>query len=86
MALVKINPIAARVRWDSGAPQPSRVRVADRTLDVTGIKAVRDEMAAYPADRGPRITYLLATAGGEASLVFDGRERRWYLEAVDEAA
>ena len=60
------------------------VRVRD--LTVTALKAVRDEMAAYPAARGPRVTYLVATERGEASLVYDGRRRRWYLEAVDEAA
>lgn len=86
MALVKINPLQARVRWDRRAEQPSRIRVANRDLTVTALKAVRDEMAAYPAARGPRITYLVATERGEASLVYDGRRRRWYLEAVDEAA
>lgn len=86
MALVKINPLQARVRWDRAADHPTRIRVADRDLAVTGLKAVRDEMSAYPADRGPRVTYLVATAQGEASLVFDGRRRRWFLEAIDEAA
>ena len=86
MALVKINPLAARVHWERTADHPTRIRVADRDLAVTGLKAVRDEMAAYPADRGPRVTYLVATARGEASLVFDGRRRRWFLEAIDEAA
>ncbi|MEO8246503.1 MAG: hypothetical protein ABI622_05205 [Chloroflexota bacterium] len=86
MALVKINPLQARVHWNRSADHPSRIRVADRDLAVTAVKAVRDETSAYPADRGPRVTYLVATAQGEASLVFDGRRRRWFLEAVDEAA
>jgi len=47
---------------------------------------VRDETAAYPAERGPRITLLVETDAGQASLVFDGRQRRWYVEALDQAA
>jgi hypothetical protein len=48
---------------------------------------VRDERAAYPVERGPRVTYLLETDdGGQATLVFDGRRRRWYVEAIDSAA
>lgn len=86
MALVKINPLQASVRWDRRTEQPSRIRVANRSMTVTALKAVRDEMAAYPATRGPRITYLVATERGEASLVYDGRRRRWFLEAIDEAA
>ncbi|HET7686432.1 MAG TPA: hypothetical protein VFM19_08525 [Candidatus Limnocylindria bacterium] len=87
MALVKINPLAARVRWDRAADRPRQIRLADhRELAVTSLKAVRDELAAYPAGRGPRVTYLLETERGEASLVYDARRRCWYLEAIDEAA
>ena len=86
MALVKINPVHARVRWDRGSAGPSHIRIRDRQLAVTGLKAVRDEMAAYPAERGPRVTYLVDTERGEASLVYDGRRHRWFVEAIDEAA
>jgi hypothetical protein len=50
------------------------------------LEAVRDETAAYPAERGPRITFLVETDGGQASLVFDGTHRRWFVEALDQAA
>lgn len=86
MALIKITPTAARVHWDRRQARPSTVRVAGRQLTVTALDAIRDETAAYPADRGPRITYLLETDGGQASLVFDGRRRRWFVDALDEAA
>jgi hypothetical protein len=86
MALVQITPVLARVRWNRAKAQPASVRLGDRNLAVIGLKAVRDEMAAYPAARGPRITFLVETDGGEASLVFDGRRRRWYVEALDQAA
>ncbi len=36
---------------------------------------------------GPRVTFVLRTDdGGRASVVFDGRRRRWFLEAVERAA
>lgn len=86
MALVKISPVEARVRWDRRHTRPTSVRIGSRRLTVTALDAVRDEMAAYPAERGPRTTYLLETDAGQASLVFDGRKRRWYVEALDPAA
>jgi hypothetical protein len=86
MALVKITPVEARVRWDRRNARPAAVRIGDRQLAVTALEAVRDETAAYPADRGPRITYLVETDAGQASLVYDGRRRRWYVEALDTAA
>ena len=86
MALVKITPIPARVQWDRRLARPAAVRLGDRQLQVTGIEAVRDEMAAFPAGRGPRVTFLLQTNAGQASLVFDGRRRRWFVEALDQAA
>jgi hypothetical protein len=86
MALVQITPVPARVRWDRRRSEPASVEVGNRRLAVTGLRAVRDEMAAYPAARGPRITLLVETDAGEASLVYDGRRHRWYVEALDQAA
>jgi hypothetical protein len=86
MALVKIKPRPVDVRWDRRMARPLAVRIGDRQLTVTALDAVRDEMAAYPADRGPRITFLVETDGGQASLVYDGRRRRWFVEALDQAA
>jgi hypothetical protein len=87
VALVQIPPVEASVRWDRTADRPSSVRWGGGTLRVIDLDAVRDERSAYPADRGPRVTYLLRTAGGgRASLVFDGRRRRWYVEAIERAA
>jgi hypothetical protein len=86
MALTKITPTEARVHWDRRRARPSTVRVAGRQLTVTGLDAIRDETAAYPAERGPRVTYLVETDGGQASLVYDGRRRRWFVDALDEAA
>ena len=87
MALIRIPPAEARVRWDRAADRPSSVRWDGATLRVVDLDAVRDERSAYPAERGPRVTFVLRTAGGgRASLVFDGRRRRWYVEAIEQAA
>lgn len=87
MALVNISPIEAQVRWDRRADRPAEVRWGNHHLRVVELDTIRDERSAYPAERGPRVTFLLRTDdGGRASLVFDGRRRRWYLEAVERAA
>lgn len=86
MALTKITPTEARVRWDRRQARPATVTVAGRQLTITALDAIRDETAAYPADRGPRIIYLVETDGGQASLVFDERRRRWFVDALDAAA
>ena len=86
MALTKITPTEARVHWDRRQARPSMVRVAGRLLTVRQLDAVRDETAAYPADMGPRVTYLVDTDAGPASLVYDGRQRRWFVDALEQVA
>jgi hypothetical protein len=87
MALTKIGPVEAHVRWDRRRDHPDRIRWGNHEARVVRLAAVRDELAAYPADQGPRITYLLETDdGGQTAVVFDPRLRRWFVEAVDQAA
>jgi hypothetical protein len=87
MALTKIGPVEAQVRWDRRRARPASIRWGEHRARVTGLSVVRNEMAAYPADRGPRITYLLETEdGGQATVAFDARRRRWFVEAIDQAA
>ncbi|MGI8998342.1 MAG: hypothetical protein ACR2GO_01365 [Candidatus Limnocylindria bacterium] len=87
MALIRMSPIEAHVRWDRRADRPSEVRWNGHLLRVTDLDAVRDERSAYPAERGPRVTFVLRTEeGGRASIVFDGRRRRWFVEAIEYAA
>lgn len=87
MALVQIPPVEAHVRWDRRTDQPAEIRWDGQHRRVTRLDAVRDERSAYPAHRGPRVTFVLGTDdGGRASLVFDGRRRRWFLEALEPAA
>jgi hypothetical protein len=87
MALTKITPIEAQVRWDRRLARPTSIAWGDQLVRVVGLSSVRDERSAYPAERGPRITYLLQTDdGGQAAVAFDGRRRRWFVEAIDRAA
>lgn len=87
MALVQISPVEAHVIWDRRAARPSRVSWDGHQLRVVGLRTMRDERAAYPAGRGPRVTFVVDTAdGGSAALAFDGARRRWYVEALEPAA
>jgi hypothetical protein len=87
MALVQISPVEAQVRWDHQAHRPTDIRWDGQHRRVTQLDAVRDERSAYPAERGPRVTFVLRTDdGGRASVSFDGRRGRWFLEAVESAA
>ncbi len=87
MALTNIPPIEARVRWDRRLARPASVAWDDHLVHVVGLSAIREERSAYPADRGPRVTYLVQTDdGGQATVAFDGRRRRWFVEALDRAA
>ena len=87
MALVSIPRTRARVRWDRRHARPASVAWGGRRLRVVAVAAQRDELAAFPVDRGPRVTYLVQTDGaGQASLVFDARAGAWYVEALEAAA
>jgi hypothetical protein len=87
MALVSITPVAASVAWDARHALPARVRFADRDLRVVRVGAVRDERAAFPAGSSPRLTVVVDVDSGESlELVFDARQRRWFVDALDAAA
>lgn len=86
MALTRIPPTPAAVRWDRQADRPREVQWADHRLTVRSLRSIRDERHAYRAERGPRLTMVVEADRGEAVLVFDARSRRWYVEALDLAA
>ncbi len=86
MALVSIPPTAARVTWDRRRARPASVTWDGRRVRVVALAARREELAAFPIGHGPRVTYLVETDGaGRASLVFDARAGRWYLDALEAA-
>jgi len=85
MALVHVRPVEAHVEWDRTANRPREVRWGQDRHRVVALDSVRDERAAYPAERGPRVTLVLRTDdGGRAAIAYDGR--RWILDAVEAAA
>ena len=85
MALVHVRPVEAHVEWDRSANRPRLVEWGGGRHRVVALDSVRDERAAYPADRGPRVTLVLRTDdGGRAAIAFDGR--RWILDALESAA
>lgn len=86
MALTQITQQEAHVTWDRRRGRPANVRIGTRSLLVTRLDGVRDETAAFPADRGPRVTLRIGTDQGPASLVFDRRRRRWFVEALEPVA
>lgn len=87
MALADIRPVTARVNWDRRTRRPTEVHGDGHHLRVVDLDGIRDERSAYPADRGPRVTFRFTTDDGRrASLVYDGRRRSWFLEAVEPAA
>jgi len=87
VALVHIPPVETHVRWDRSARRPTELRGAGHRLRIVDLDRVRDERAAYPASRGPRLTLTLRTEdGGRAAIVLDPRRGRWFLEAVEPAA
>jgi hypothetical protein len=55
-------------------------------MRVTRLAAVRDERHAYPPERGPRLTMVVETPTGSATLVFDASAKRWYVQTVVQAA
>lgn len=87
MALVEIPPVATRIRWNRREGRPAELRGRGHRLTITDVDRLRDERAAYPATAGPRLTLVVrADDGRRAAVVYDGRRRRWFLEAVEPAA
>ncbi len=86
MAHANTSHIPARVLWDRATDQPSLVRWGGHMIRVTRLASVRDERHAYPNERGPRLTMVVETPTGSATLVFDASAKRWYVQTVDQAA
>ena len=80
------SPRPAHVRWDLSSDRPASVSWGGRQLQVMRLTAVRDERHAYHAELGPRLTMVVETSMGPATLVFDATARRWFVESVDQAA
>jgi hypothetical protein len=86
MAMMRVEPVPLRVRtnWFDGRPRV--VEWGSERLPVLGVAAVRDETAAYQTAVGPRTLFEIETPKARLAVAFRHRDRRWTLEAVDDAA
>ena len=85
MAIVRMEPqqVKVQVGWLDGRPRS--IVLADRRVPVVSIAQVRDELAAYPIERGPRRIYDVQTPGAKLRVSFERRRKRWMLEALEAA-
>ena len=85
MAIVRIEPqqVQVQVGWLDGRPRS--IVLADRRVPVVSIAQVRDELAAYPIERGPRRIFDVQTPQQKLRVSFERRRRRWMLEALEAA-
>ena len=85
MAIVKVTPTQVDVSTGFFDGRPRAIRVAREMVPVIEIAHVRDELAAYPVERGPRRIFEVRTPDARLRLAFEKRRRRWLLEGLDAA-
>jgi hypothetical protein len=84
MAIVRMEPVAVRVRADWFDGTPREVTWGRMRLPVTRLTAVRRESAAYRAEIGPRTIFEVETPGVRLALAYQHRSRRWTVDGVDD--
>lgn len=85
MAIVRVTPTEVEVSTGLFDGRPRSIRVAHERVPVIEIANVRDELAAYPAERGPRRIFEVRTADARLRLSYEKRRRRWLLEGLEAA-
>ncbi len=85
MAIVRVTPTQVDVRCGLFDGRPRAVKVARERVPVIEIEHVRDELAAYPAGRGPRRIFEVLTPDARMRLAYERRHRRWLLEGMEAA-
>ncbi len=83
MAMIRVEPVAVRVRTDWFDGRPREITWGAERLPVTSLTAVRSEAAAYPAACGPRTLFEVETPRARLALSFAHRSRRWTIEALE---
>ena len=84
MAMIRVQPVAVRVRTDWFDGRPREITWGDERLTITHLNAVRQETSAYPVITGPRTLFEVETAHARLSLSYQHRSRRWVITALDE--
>lgn len=85
MAIVRVTPTQVDVSCGLFDGRPRTIRMAHETVPVIEIAQVRDELAAYPVERGPRRIFDVRTPDARLRLAFEKRRRRWLLEGLEAA-
>lgn len=85
MAIVRVAPTQVEVSCGLFDGRPRQVRIARERVPVIEIDQIRDELAAYPVERGPRRIFDVRTPDARLRLAFERRRRRWLLEGLDAA-
>ena len=85
MAIVRVTPTQVDVKTGLFDGRPRSIRMAREVVPVIEIAQVRDELAAYPAARGPRTIFDVRTPDARLRLSFEKRRRRWLLEGLEAA-
>ena len=84
MSLLHSRPSADPVIVDA-AGRPRAVVVTDEHLAVTAIESVREEVAAYPPEIGPRTLFIVRAGVARLKLVHHHRDHRWGVEVLGPA-
>ena len=85
MAIVRVTPTQVDVSTGLFDGRPRSIRMARERVPVIMIENVRDELAAYPQERGPRRIFEVRTPDARLRLSFERRHRRWLLEGLEAA-
>ena len=85
MAIVRVTPTEIDVKTGLFDRKPRQIRLANENIPVIEIAQVRDELAAYPIELGPRRIFEVRTPDARLRLAFEKRGRRWLLEGLEAA-
>jgi hypothetical protein len=84
MAMIRVQPVAVRVRTDWFDGTPREITWGAERLPIVALAAVRHETSAYDVEVGPRTVFEVETARARLALVFGHRTRRWTIDGLDE--
>jgi len=62
--------------------RPRAIMAGQDRLAITAVEVVREEIAAYPLEEGPRTLFIVRAGGRRFRVVRRHRERRWLVEAL----
>jgi hypothetical protein len=85
MAMIRVQPVAVRVRTDWFDGRPREITWGAERLQVVKVAAVRQETSAYDVTVGPRTVFEVDTSRARLALVFGHRSRTWTIDGLDEA-